>query len=310
VDGDATGPDRDAARLARDGGGPDSDLPGLAGMDRDTADPDSDLPGLARQAAGLAGDAAGPRGGARSVAGWELLARSARSQTPHLSAPYPGGRGLCAACRIPVRPANVYCYQCRQHAETLPGLLADVVVPICYAAKGGPHARNLWLYKSARPGARCAQAALRALLIVFLRDHGPCVWRSAGIAGPSHLAVVPSGRGRAGPHPLRLLAGSCLARPWVPVGLRLRDEPGTRDLDADRFSAPPVPGADVALLDDTWTTGASAQSACAALRLAGARSVTVIVLGRHVAANARPAADTAFRPWLCAVHVPPGDNGQ
>jgi hypothetical protein len=299
VDGDAAELARDGAGLASDAAGPNSDLLRLA---RDAAGPDSDLPGLAR-------DAAGPRVGARSAAGWELLARSARRQAPHLSAPPPGGHGLCAACRIPVRPANVYCYQCRQHAETLPGLLADVVVPICYAAKGGPHARNLWLYKSARPGAGCAQAALRALLIVFLRDHGPCVWRSAGIAGPSHLAVVPSGRGRAGPHPLRLLAGSCLARPWVSLGLRLRDEPGTRDLDADRFSAPPVPGADVALLDDTWTTGASAQSACAALRLAGARSVTVIVLGRHVAASSRPAAATAFRPWLCAVHAA-YENGQ
>jgi hypothetical protein len=288
------------------------------------------------EAAGLPGRAASPR------PGWELLARSVRRQVPHLSAPPPGGRGLCAACRIPVRPGNARCYQCGQHAETLPGLLADVVVPVCYAAKGSEHARNLWLYKSAQPGAGLAQAALRALLIVFLRDHGRCVWRSAGMTMPTHLAVVPSGRGRAGPHPLQALAGPCLALPWVSLGLRLRDEPGVRDLDAGRFRAAPAAGAQVALLDDTWTTGASAQSACAALRLAGARSVAVIVLGRHVsapqqggqpeqgrlvrpgrqpqpdagqpvpggAAGVRGAAAMPFRPWLCAVHVHADENGQ
>jgi hypothetical protein len=297
----------------------------LALMDGDAAGPPGRTAGPAGRTGSLPGDAASPR------PGWEFLARSVRGQVRHLSAPPPGGRGLCAACRIPVRPGNVRCYQCGQHAETLPGLLADVVVPICYAAKGGEHARNLWLYKSVQPGAGLAQAALRALLIVFLRDHGQCVWRSAGMTRPTHLAVVPSGRGRAGPHPLQALAGPCLAVPWVSLGLRSRDEPGIRDLDAGRFSAAPAAGADVALLDDTWTTGASAQSACAALRLAGARSVAVIVLGRHVSvpepAGGRPQPEAGqpepgggvaarqlaampFRPWLCAVHVHADENGQ
>ena len=134
---------------------------------------------------------------------------------------------------------------------------------------------------------------------------------------PTHLAVVPSGRGRPGPHPLQALAGPCVALPWVSLGLRLRDEPGVRDLDAGRYRAPPAAGAQVVLLDDTWTTGASAQSACAALRLAGARSVAVIVLGRHVSAPVpgggavvRGLAAMPFRPWLCAVHVPADENGQ
>jgi hypothetical protein len=144
------------------------------------------------------------------------------------------------------------------------------------------------------------------------------------MAGPTHLAVVPSGRGRRGPHPLRAMAGPCLSLPWAALELRLPDEPGTRELDACRFRAAPLAGADVALLDDTWTTGASAQSASAALRLAGARSVAVIVLGRHVAAPVLaaapvPAAASAagrapavmpFRPALCAVHARAGGSGQ
>ena len=36
------------------------------------------------------------------------------------------------------------------------------------------------------------------------------------------------------------------------------------------------------LIDDTWTTGASAQSAAAALKQAGAATVAAVVIGRHL----------------------------
>jgi hypothetical protein len=239
--------------------------------------------------------------------GWDLLARSVARQAPGLRGPPPGTRGVCGTCRRPVPARLSRCYQCTEHAESLPGLTADAVVPVCYAPKGGPHARNLWLYKTARPGAAAARAELLALLAVFLRDHGPCVWRSAGMTAPSHLAVVPSGRGRPGPHPLRALAEPVMALPWAPLGLRLPGDPASREADPGRFSAAGLGGADVALLDDTWTSGASAQSASAALRLAGARSVAIIVLGRHLSPPdlAGPAAGVPFQPWLCAVHTSP-----
>ena len=38
----------------------------------------------------------------------------------------------------------------------------------------------------------------------------------------------------------------------------------------------------VLLIDDTWTTGANAQSSAAALRAAGAGPVAAVVIGRHV----------------------------
>ena len=256
-------------------------------------------------------DAAGPRPGPAVPAnappsGWESLASLVRTQAPQLSAPPPARRGLCTACRIPVPAGSARCYLCGLHAETLPGLLADAVVPICYAVKGSEHARNLWLYKSGRPGAEAARAAIRALLVVFLRDHGRCVWRSAGMTMPTHLAVVPSGRARRRPHPLQSLAGPYLALRPAALCLRLLDEPGTRELDADRFTA--------AAADGTWTTGASAQSACAALRLAGARSVAIVVLGRHVSAAAlgpaRVPAAMPFRPGLCVVHERAAAGGQ
>jgi adenine/guanine phosphoribosyltransferase-like PRPP-binding protein len=48
--------------------------------------------------------------------------------------------------------------------------------------------------------------------------------------------------------------------------------------EATRALAQPA----ILLIDDTWTTGASAQAAAAALKTAGARAVAALVIGRHV----------------------------
>ncbi|MGH3284373.1 MAG: hypothetical protein ACRDPD_06765, partial [Streptosporangiaceae bacterium] len=141
--------------------------------------------------------------------------------------------------------------------------------------------------------------------------HGPCVWRQAAMPPPTHLAVVPTGCGRPGPHPLLRLVGPHLRLPLAPLAIR----PGRqgRDLDPDRFQVLARPaGASVLLLDDTWVSGASAQSAAGAFKLAGARHVAVIVVGRHVnpgdAASAPLLASLAagrYDPLACAVHPPP-----
>jgi hypothetical protein len=244
--------------------------------------------------------------------GWARLRGVVGVLAPRLSAPQRPGPGLCGCCRGPAARGQARCYQCDLHAELLPGLLPDVVVPVAYAEKGGEHARNLWLYKSGEQGAAAARVMLGALLMVFLRDHGPCIWRHAGMTTPSHVAVIPSGRGRPGPHPLRALVAGCLALPWLPLDLRARAGREPRSPGPDRYRTTRLPGASVLLLDDTWTSGASAASAAAALKLAGARQVAVIVLGRHLSApGRRPAARNfspaamPFRPECCAVHELP-----
>jgi len=188
------------------------------------------------------------------------------------------------------------------------GLLADAVVPISYAVKGTPFAEDLWRYKSSREAGAPAGRSLLALLLAFLDDHAGCVWRRAAMPGPDRLAVVPSGLGRPGSHPLLALASPHLRLPPWPLAIR----PGRqgRDLDLHRFQADPGPrGRGVLLLDDTWVSGASAQSAAAALKLAGAGRVAIVVLGRHVnpadPRGARFAAGLASGPYdpaACAVH--------
>jgi hypothetical protein len=195
------------------------------------------------------------------------------------------------------------------HRADAPGWLADLVVPISYAPKGGDHYTRLCRYKTDAPDAAAAQAVLRALLLTFLREHGPCLWRRAGLPVPARLAVIPSGQGRPGPHPLTGLLTPLLALAPAPLTVR-PDQPLGRELNPGRFRAgPSVAGQSVLLVDDTWVSGSSAQSAAVALRLAGARQVTVVVLGRHIdPADPRSAgllarmADGGYDASVCAVH--------
>jgi hypothetical protein len=184
------------------------------------------------------------------------------------------------------------------------GLLAGVVAPIRYAVRGGALATDLRRYKSERCDA--AQAALaggrlRELLARFLAEHGGEVWRAAGMpVGPYVVAVVPTGQGRVDPHPLAGLVRGCLDLPTVRESLQLPLARESLELPLAGLSVrpgeihirgvnprwlavhTPVSGGDILVVDDTWVSGGSAQSAAAALKRAGARSVAIVVLGRHV----------------------------
>jgi hypothetical protein len=242
-------------------------------------------------------------------AAWAPLRRRLRSARPPLYPVEPLTEpGSCAVCRGPARPGFARCYQCDRHERAGRGLLADTVVPISYAVKGTELAADLWRYKSWSAPSPAARTSLLALLLVFLHDHGACVWSQAGMAAPDRLAVVPTGGGRPGPHPLLGLVSPYLRLPRARLDIR----PGTqgRELNVNRFRTDQsADGGRVLLIDDSWVSGASAQSAAAALKLAGARHVAIVVLGRHVDAADPPAGLWAarLRPGeyemsACAVH--------
>jgi hypothetical protein len=241
---------------------------------------------------------------------WATLRRRLRPPVMSLYPLEPPGRpGICAVCRGPARPGFARCFQCAQHDLLGRGLLADVVAPVSYAVQGTAFAADLWRYKSWRAPSAAARTSLLALLLAFLHDHGGCVWRHAGMPAPGQLAVVPAGGGRPGPHPLLELSAPYLRLPVA--GLLIRPGQQGRDPNADRYSAERVAaGASVLLLDDSWVSGASAQSAAFALKRAGARHVAVVVLGRHVDPADRLAGPLAARlapapydPAKCAVHA-------
>src|SRR5260221_6508298 len=126
---------------------------------------------------------------------------------------------LCAVCRGPCGRRSARCYQCDLHLQCAPGSLADVVVPVAFAIKGGSHARCLWQYKSVRLTAETvgrAALTVRALLLVFLHDHGPCLWRAGGSSCPTHPRAVSTARERPCPQPLRTTVAAHRYRPCCP----------------------------------------------------------------------------------------------
>jgi hypothetical protein len=192
----------------------------------------------------------------------------------------------CKVCQRPVRAGYAHCYQCALQRTEAGGLLADAVFVVAFAVKGGQLASDLWRYKADRPDPG-AIGRLRGLLRGFLADHGRCV----DAAGPGRVAVVPSGQGRPGAHPLAGIVSSCVGLPMVQLAAASRAMAHGREVSPGWLrvaggAAGGVAGTSVLVVEDTWVSGGSAQSAAAALKLAGAAQVTIMVLGRHLEAGA------------------------
>jgi hypothetical protein len=190
----------------------------------------------------------------------------------------------CRTCRGPTAVGLARCYQCDLARRQAGELLADAVAPIGYAVRGGPLAVDLWRYKSDGAGAAESGRRLQGMLAAYLRDHGESLWTAAGMtAGPGAAAVVPSGRGRPGGHPLAALVRACIDVPLAGLAVAPAGAAHVRGVNPGWLRVEgPVAGVDVLVVDDTWVSGGSAQSAAVALKLAGARRVAIIVIGRHV----------------------------
>ncbi len=194
------------------------------------------------------------------------------------------GPGVCRRCFNLTRGFEC-CYACASGQERLAAL-----VPISYSVAGEPLHRALAAYKREHNNqvvASRATAELAAILWRFLERHESCVAAAAGVERFEIVTTVPSGdRDRDEHHPLRRLAGDLVGPTRVRHRRLLRRtvtpvEP--RRFDVRRFEAvATLDGQAVLLLDDTWTSGASAQSAAATLRTAGAGPIAAVVIGRHL----------------------------
>lgn len=197
---------------------------------------------------------------------------------------------ICAVCTGPA--ASELCPQCAGQRANFGGGLADLVVPLAYV-KGWmnpPHQseHHVRQYKHPRhPAPKCV-TDLSLMMLAGSLLHGACIAQHVGWWGA--VTFVPSAS-RPGPeHPV-----AELARQIAPFHLnasRILLEPGpgfasepSRAPRSDRFVVSPqfvgqVAGRHVLVVDDTWVSGAKAQSASLALKAVGAVAVTVICIGR------------------------------
>lgn len=221
------------------------------------------------------------------------------------------GPDVCARC-FNLIDGYELCYACTRSAPVI-----DVVAPISYSVAREQLHHVLASYKRlAGEVAQRLAVQLAAVLWRYLEGHEGCIGRAAGTPAFPLVTTVPSGDSdRDEDHPLRRIVGGLVA-PTRDRHARLlrRSSVGV----GDRAFAPQkytcvqrLTGEAVLLIDDTWTTGANAQSAAAVLKEAGAGKVACVVIGRHVSrdwGNNKQRLQALVRPFdwsRCALCAPP-----
>lgn len=192
------------------------------------------------------------------------------------------GPDVCSVC-FNLTDGYGRCYACAHGGRWL-----DVVAPISYSVAGEQLHHALASYKRrSGPAARYFALGLAAVLWRHLAAHERCVALAAAVDSFPVVTTVPSNEPtREHPQALERLVRELV----VPVQTRFERllcrsatpaEPHRFSPDRYEPIADPA-GRAVLLIDDTWTTGANAQSAAAALKAAGAGPVAAVVIGRHV----------------------------
>jgi hypothetical protein len=224
------------------------------------------------------------------------------------------GSGVCDVC-LTFTDGYPRCYTCARTPQAL-----DALVPISYSVATGQLHHVLAAYKrqNGQVGRRLS-TQLAAVLWRFLSGHEQCLAQAAGVPSFDLVATVPSGDGeRDANHPLHWIV-SDLVGPTRDRHRRVLERSSVlvaaHEFDRRRYDATGgVSGKAVLMVDDTWTTGANAQSAASVLKEAGAQTVAAVVVGRHLkrewGQNERRL-DTLSRPfdWTKCAYCDPASGG-
>lgn len=194
----------------------------------------------------------------------------------------PAGPGVCVVCHSGPNRDFRTCASCSQSMRQV-SAPTHLLLPISLCRMPGQLYTYLRDYKGPRLDVH-AGTVLAATLGRFARQHWACVEQRLG--GPiDAVTTVPSTRSRAGPHPLlSLVQRSGLLKPLHQRLLQPGSGHATHNQadDATFRAVEPLPATRVVLIDDTFTSGARAQSAASALHLAGAGQVAIIAIGRLI----------------------------
>ena len=205
-----------------------------------------------------------------------------------LAAPYENfmlspraGPGVCIGC-LNLVDGYDWCYACLQHPRAL-----SAIAPISYSVGHEQLHHALASYKRlSGEVAKRLTAGIAAVLWRYLVLHERCVARAAGVTSFPVITTVPSSDRCREAHPMGRIVGELVGptrQRYQPLLVRSEIDVAHRVFSPDKFTArSSLSGEPVLLIDDTWTTGANAQSAAATLRAAGSGPVAALVVGRHV----------------------------
>jgi predicted amidophosphoribosyltransferase len=230
----------------------------------------------------------------------------------------PAGDGVCDVCHGAPGAGFQRCWSCYQTTRQVSNPVR-LVVPVSLTQLLGQLHHVLRSYKSdAYPQATRAAFGLQvsAILTRFLARHRRCI-RDAAAADWNCITIVPSSAGRSGAHPLE---GVIQMSSWLNDQYRPLLQAGSESAQHIRASdhayvaTDDVNGLSVLLLDDTFTSGARAQSAASALGRAGAQVIAMVPVGRVInpefsaeaAALLTRARSQPFDFNRCCVHLEAG----
>lgn len=247
----------------------------------------------------------------RTDPAFDQMATQYMESLTHLHSANGHGLPVCQVCRgatavrDPLGNHWTICRPCWQHRHTpgiAPAELAEAAGFIIYALEYADRScdqslRDMYQYKNLSPG-QVAGQRIRTLLYVTLRDSLPLLSRTVGPV--EIITEVPSTSTKPGRDRRALpdaIDSAVSQLPGIAPHHQLldprRDNAGaSRALDPDRFRVidpDQVVGRHVLLVEDTWVSGASVQSAAVALHRAGARRVTALCVARLISEQWAPA---------------------
>ncbi|NLT57181.1 MAG: hypothetical protein GXX79_21990 [Actinomycetales bacterium] len=219
-------------------------------------------------------------------------------------------------CQVCTGPATAsLCGRCATQRRTYGDRLADRVLTLTYVRGRMPSNHQsvytVFAYKNlTHPVGKCL-TDLGLMIKAATALHGDCIAREAG--GPwTVVTFVPSAARPGLSHPVsqfvHYVAGA--SRPeTVVLDLGPSAAIADRQVLPDRFAVPDhahatIVGQHVLILDDTWTSGAKAQSAALAVRAAGADQITILCVARwcrYDLDDHRALLDTCTEPYDPAV---------
>jgi predicted amidophosphoribosyltransferase len=192
------------------------------------------------------------------------------------------GPGVCRTC-FNLTDGYDRCYACT-HIESW----LDAMAPISYSVAHEQLHHALAAYKRAPiVVAGRFQVELAAVLWRHLDRHESCLAREAQTKRFDLVTTVPSSDPhRDAQHPLHRIVAE-LVKPtrdrYARVLTRSAIPTRPHEFNDQKFEpTTDLTDRSVLLIDDTWTMGANAQSAGAALKRNGATTVAALAIGRHV----------------------------
>lgn len=202
--------------------------------------------------------------------------------------------GVCDMCHGSVADYST-CFNCSSVKNAL-SRPCELVVPISLSIGTEQLHHSLRSYKDSSYTHRIRDRfslEIAALFHRFLTAHRDCIENTAERPWDT-ITIVPSSGQRPAPHPLE---HALRKSQWISRQYRRLLGPGSTSLDHNQMSdngfatIEDASGRSVLLLDDTYTTGARAQSAASRLQLDGAHVVAIVPAARYMNPEWEPSAN-------------------